>query len=337
MRTVPFLALLLASSSLVHHVQYNVDALPSSLEYWKQLLPAHQDINLDNRPTVRIIKRNSLPVLKRRSLRERAPPANEPKAEDKTPENKAPDNKDKAPENKAPDNKDKAPENKDKAPENKDKAPENKDKAPENKDKAPDNKGDNKDAPHKDQKEGNTPKGNTPTNASSPSESVTAAASASSNSGAATAVPTGSLSPGAIAGLSIVGGLFALVGAFFAFMRRKKHQEHTSAIVAKSAAAFEQQSSAYEKMDDSTQPLGTYTVVDTHIPHLDDELELQPGEQVTVLVEYDDGWVQGINESNGVKGVFPRHCVDMSNNDFDGKIDKRTSSIHGGYQSINLH
>jgi len=56
-----------------------------------------------------------------------------------------------------------------------------------------------------------------------------------------------------------------------------------------------------------------YTVVSTYTPTLGDELEIQTGDKVVVLVEYDDGWCQGVNHSRGnSKGVFPKHCVDMS-------------------------
>ncbi|KAK9718286.1 hypothetical protein K7432_005631 [Basidiobolus ranarum] len=55
----------------------------------------------------------------------------------------------------------------------------------------------------------------------------------------------------------------------------------------------------------------TYIVSNTYTPTLGDELEIFPGDQVTVIVEYDDGWVQGINETRGrVKGVFPKHCIE---------------------------
>ena len=55
-----------------------------------------------------------------------------------------------------------------------------------------------------------------------------------------------------------------------------------------------------------------YTVISTYTPTLGDELEIQPGDKVSVLVEYDDGWCQGMNHTRGgSKGVFPRHCVDM--------------------------
>lgn len=48
-----------------------------------------------------------------------------------------------------------------------------------------------------------------------------------------------------------------------------------------------------------------------YTPALGDELELKVGDKVTVLVEYDDGWCQGINHSRGgAKGVFPKHCLE---------------------------
>lgn len=56
-----------------------------------------------------------------------------------------------------------------------------------------------------------------------------------------------------------------------------------------------------------------YAVVSTYTPTLGDELEIQPGDKVSVLVEYDDGWCQGVNHTRGgLKGVFPKHCVDMN-------------------------
>jgi len=56
-----------------------------------------------------------------------------------------------------------------------------------------------------------------------------------------------------------------------------------------------------------------YTVISTYTPTLGDELEIQPGDKVSILVEYDDGWCQGVNHTRGgTKGVFPKHCVDTS-------------------------
>ncbi|KAG9286246.1 hypothetical protein G9A89_014232 [Geosiphon pyriformis] len=159
------------------------------------------------------------------------------------------------------------------------------------------------------------------------------------SSGSGQAVPTGSISNGAIAGLCVVGGCVILAGGFFALIRKKKHQERTSEIVAKSASAFEAQSSNYEKMEEEVlQPIGRYTVVETYTPTLADELEIQPGDKVTVFLEYDDGWVQGLNETRkGAKGVFPRHCIDMNIIGPALKSGKRSSSINVGYHNINLN
>ncbi|CEI91520.1 hypothetical protein RMCBS344292_05806 [Rhizopus microsporus] len=61
-----------------------------------------------------------------------------------------------------------------------------------------------------------------------------------------------------------------------------------------------------------TASLGTFTVIATYIPTLSDELEIEPGDRIELLVEYDDGWCQGINiTKNYAKGVFPRHCIDV--------------------------
>ncbi|CEP12186.1 hypothetical protein [Parasitella parasitica] len=59
--------------------------------------------------------------------------------------------------------------------------------------------------------------------------------------------------------------------------------------------------------------LGIFTVIATYIPTLSDELEIDPGDQIELFVEYDDGWCQGVNISKGyAKGVFPRHCIDYA-------------------------
>lgn len=59
--------------------------------------------------------------------------------------------------------------------------------------------------------------------------------------------------------------------------------------------------------------IGSYVVIATYIPTLSDELEIEPGDHIELLVEYDDGWCQGINMTKGnTKGVFPRHCIDYA-------------------------
>ncbi|KAI8983767.1 hypothetical protein BDB01DRAFT_709947, partial [Pilobolus umbonatus] len=87
--------------------------------------------------------------------------------------------------------------------------------------------------------------------------------------------------------------------------------------------------------------LGVFFVVATYSPTLSDEIDIQAGDQVEILVEYDDGWCQGINLSRGhAKGVFPKHCVsstapnigpslliDNSSN-FNKNAMKRVSSMY---------
>ena len=84
------------------------------------------------------------------------------------------------------------------------------------------------------------------------------------------------------------------------------------------------------------QSLGVYTVAATYSPTLSDEIDIQIGDQVEVLVEYDDGWCQGINLSrNNAKGVFPKHCLDFSSTQKeqtqqdDARV-KRVSSMRVG-------
>jgi hypothetical protein len=64
---------------------------------------------------------------------------------------------------------------------------------------------------------------------------------------------------------------------------------------------------------DSAPAGKVYAVISTYTPTLGDELEIQPGDKVSVLVEYDDGWCQGVNHTRGgLKGVFPKHCIDLA-------------------------
>ncbi|KAG1443315.1 hypothetical protein G6F56_010715 [Rhizopus delemar] len=81
--------------------------------------------------------------------------------------------------------------------------------------------------------------------------------------------------------------------------------------------------------------LGTYTVIATYIPTLSDELEIEPGDVIELLTEYDDGWCQGINVSRGnAKGVFPRHCIDHANvptNNIPNLEKERTKRVSSMY------
>lgn len=85
--------------------------------------------------------------------------------------------------------------------------------------------------------------------------------------------------------------------------------------------------------------LGSFVVVATYIPTLSDELEVEVGDRIELIVEYDDGWCQGINVTKGyAKGVFPRHCIDViAENDtnqqlsapgLDVERSKRVSSMY---------
>lgn len=157
-------------------------------------------------------------------------------------------------------------------------------------------------------------------------------AAAQAQAGSTPTVNTGPLSSSAIGGLAAVGGVFVLVGGLFAFSQRRKNNEMTKSIVSSSAKAWEQQNSAYEVLEEEAKPLGSYKVIATYSPTLADELDIQPGDTVTILVEYDDGWVQGINETRGgTKGVFPRHCVDMNRASNKAYKNNKRSSSMGGY------
>jgi len=114
-------------------------------------------------------------------------------------------------------------------------------------------------------------------------------------------------------------GLVAIVAIAGVMVSRTRHQNRVRNMLVARAASFNNfgANSPANKpaggTDTSTLPLGLFTVISTYTPTLDDELEVRIGDQVTVLVEFDDGWVQGVNEARGkVKGVFPRTCIDMN-------------------------
>jgi len=108
------------------------------------------------------------------------------------------------------------------------------------------------------------------------------------------------------------GGVVTVMIIIFAIMRKRRLKRMTDRAVTK---ALEQQSDLYIEMKDN-EPR-TYTIIATYaqsMPSMDDELDIQLGDKVTILAEYDDGWVQGVNETRGgIKGTFPKHCVNMDN------------------------
>ncbi|KAI7867667.1 hypothetical protein BDF14DRAFT_1800586 [Spinellus fusiger] len=77
------------------------------------------------------------------------------------------------------------------------------------------------------------------------------------------------------------------------------------------------------------QPINTFTVVSTFIPNLDDELNIMPGDRVKLLIEYDDGWCFGINETRGnIEGVFPIHCIYPISSEVN--VHATPSAVSGG-------
>ncbi|KAF9919516.1 hypothetical protein FBU30_010922 [Linnemannia zychae] len=146
-------------------------------------------------------------------------------------------------------------------------------------------------------------------------------------------VPT-KVSKKVLIGLGAVGGLFlfALGGVAFCRHRRKKN---LAAALLKQTAQFNH-NNPYAKINEAaakngntnsndmaakenlpmtpTKPIGTFSVVADYTPAMPDEIEIYYGDSVTVLLEYDDGWCMGINNSRGgIKGVVPRHCLSGGN------------------------
>ncbi|KAG0326776.1 hypothetical protein BG000_001245 [Podila horticola] len=134
-------------------------------------------------------------------------------------------------------------------------------------------------------------------------------------------VPTG-VSEKVLIGLGTVGGFFVFALGGLAFCRHRKKKNLASALLQQTAQF--NNNNPYAKLPEPaaapkeslpmtpTKPLGTYNVVATYTPALADEIEIGLGDSVTILQEYDDGWCMGVNNTrNGIKGVFPRHCVEM--------------------------
>lgn len=61
-------------------------------------------------------------------------------------------------------------------------------------------------------------------------------------------------------------------------------------------------------------PSDAALVVEHYHPKLDDELACTPGDFVTILSHFDDGWVQGMIYQTDQKGVFPKVCVESIEN-----------------------
>ncbi|KAI9021588.1 hypothetical protein CLU79DRAFT_753956 [Phycomyces nitens] len=140
------------------------------------------------------------------------------------------------------------------------------------------------------------------------------------------------MSSGAVGGI-IAGVCVAVVGALaFVMVRRKRRAR---GVAAQPIPAMETYNNEPE-----TESLGIFTVVTTYMPTLSDELEIQPGDRVNMLMEFDDGWCRGINLSRGNElGVFPRYCVEQIStpqsapkafNEKETDRTKRVSSMYMG-------
>ncbi|KAL1918645.1 uncharacterized protein VTP21DRAFT_2667 [Calcarisporiella thermophila] len=57
-------------------------------------------------------------------------------------------------------------------------------------------------------------------------------------------------------------------------------------------------------------PRGPFPVIATFMPTLSDELDVQVGDEVLLIHEYDDGWSQCVNLTRGcTQGVVPTKCI----------------------------
>ena len=110
------------------------------------------------------------------------------------------------------------------------------------------------------------------------------------------------------------------------------NQKPMAAVPAAAAAALP--AAAVSAPPQQEQSIGSFRVIATYIPTLSDELEIEAGDHIELIVEYDDGWCQGVNISKGhTKGVFPRHCIDYAtapSNHTNAEIQrsKRVSSMY---------
>ena len=55
-----------------------------------------------------------------------------------------------------------------------------------------------------------------------------------------------------------------------------------------------------------------YKAIYAYKPQSEDELELQEGDEITVIEKCDDGWYVGITMKNGKFGTFPGNYVQES-------------------------
>ncbi|KAJ3121320.1 hypothetical protein HK098_003788 [Nowakowskiella sp. JEL0407] len=81
-----------------------------------------------------------------------------------------------------------------------------------------------------------------------------------------------------------------------------------------------------------TPSFSLLVVMDEFFPTLDDEIQLQIGDKVQVVEQYDDGWCIGKNLNSGEIGAFPGACLSEEGKNNDGKrrseYRSRTNSLY---------
>ncbi|KAL1920799.1 uncharacterized protein VTP21DRAFT_11434 [Calcarisporiella thermophila] len=157
-------------------------------------------------------------------------------------------------------------------------------------------------------------------NASSTSSPLPSLASTSPPSSTAAAesvsTPTGAnvyteVSKPMIIGLAVIGGALLLIVAFIFYARYRRRQAITAALIDRSAAEFGNISTFAPVSKDTSREEKIYRVVAGYTPMLQDEMEIKFGDEIKVLMEFDDGWIQGVNlTQGGLRGVLPKYCLD---------------------------
>ncbi|KAF8977845.1 hypothetical protein BGZ46_007081 [Entomortierella lignicola] len=198
----------------------------------------------------------------------------------------------------------------------------------------------------------------TGTSVSSINSGLSPSPSSGSTSDDGSSVPTG-VSEKVWIGIGTVCGLLVFAFGGVAFCRQQRKKNLAKELLQQTAQfnhnnpyakLSEPMAAAKESLPMTpTKPIGTFNVVATYTPALADEIEIGLGDAVTILQEYDDGWCLGVNNSrNGIKGVFPRHCLEgyksisqhgnggdelgyyPPNSGFKAMASKRMSSIPAG-------
>ncbi|KAL1915604.1 uncharacterized protein VTP21DRAFT_6728 [Calcarisporiella thermophila] len=137
--------------------------------------------------------------------------------------------------------------------------------------------------------------------------------------------------------LLIMGVIFSLISLFvtvgffgFRFYRRQRPEKpKCNSLTTVSPSETRIFANSTPLSFDSSQVLKCYTALNTFIPRLGDEIFVQPGDNVAVLEEYQDGWVLGLNKTRGnAKGMLPRNCLDMPIDNVFEIVDRPSSIIY---------